>query len=240
MSNSGKLALQLRAAPRAARPTTKLGAALSGGRLGATRGRDRRGIGQAESAGGDSKSGRQRQPRAHGAPGEAGREAGKGRGSETGAGARNPRRQGLRARGGAPGLAPSALWCVPPPDDWRVAVGGGCAGEGQGPEVPEHRDRARASLAGCGNDGPLLGERAGRQPRGAGRGSAADERQRPPRRDRGRCVHVRDSVRTVPGPVPASSACAVCLRPRAGGRMCSRASVPLILPGACVRACVSV
>lgn len=47
----------------------------------------------------------------------------------------------------------------------------------------------------------------------------ASERQRSPRRGWGGGVQVRDSVRTVPGPVPVSRACAVCLRPRAGVRV---------------------
>lgn len=74
MSNSGKLALQLCAAPCAARPTTKLGASLSGTKLGATGCRDRRGDGPGRGLG--QQPGRQRDPRVPGAPGEAGREAG--------------------------------------------------------------------------------------------------------------------------------------------------------------------
>ena len=84
----------------------------------------------------------------------------------------------------------------------------------------------------------LMGPFWGRGPRSGEVGqegaARAGERQRPPRRGRGRCVQVRDSVRTVPGPVPAGRACAVCLRPRAGVRVCSLASVLGILPAACL------
>lgn len=83
--------------------------------------------------------------------------------------------------------------------------------------------------------GPFWGRARGGGRAGQEGAAQAGERQRPPRRGRGRCVHVRDSVRTVPGPVPAGRACAVCLRPKAGVRVCSRASVARILPGACVR-----
>lgn len=51
MSNSGKLALQLGAAHRAARPTTELGASLPGAWLGATRCWDRRGHGRGRGPG---------------------------------------------------------------------------------------------------------------------------------------------------------------------------------------------
>ena len=128
MSNSGKLALQLGAAPSAARPTTTLGASLRRSGLGATRGRDRRGR-LTEARAEENSSDGSGTPCVPGTPGEARREAGKGRGTSA---------QGKRAAG-----SPRS-WNVPGAGRWaplsrcyrgslaRTAGLGGCRGEGGG------------------------------------------------------------------------------------------------------------
>lgn len=139
-------------------------------------------------------------------------------------------RAGLRARSVGDRMFPS--------------LGPGVGG-GKGSRSGWDRDPAKARGVGWGWGRALLPLAPAGEPRSREEGAArAGERQRPPRRGRGRCLHVRDSVRTVPGPVPAGRVCAVCLRPRAAGvRVCSLASVLGILPGACARgvpcACVS-
>lgn len=167
-----------------------------------------------------------------GTPGEAGREAGEGRGTSA---------QGQGAAGSprswnVPGAGPRARLgrCYRGSLAWTAGLGG-CRGGGRGRRSCETETRPKRTWRGAGLMGPFWG----RGPRGGEvrqEGAArAGERQRPPRRGRGRCVQVRDSVRTVPGPMPAGRACAVCLRPRAGVRVCSLASVLGILPGACLR-----
>lgn len=226
MSNSGKLALQLRAALRAARPTTKLRAALRGVRLGETCGLHRRGDRPGRGPG--QQPGRQRTLRVPGAPGEAGREAGEGRARARGTAGR----QGLRAPGtclgrGSGARSVSVPVCPSPGHGWREGEDRQrCWGTETGPKEAWWSAVVMGLFW-----GPAAGGGETRQEGTAQSG----RRQRPPRRGRGRCVHVRDSVRTVPGPVPVGRACAVCLRPRAGVCLCPRASLLGILPCACAR-----
>lgn len=119
MSNSGKRSVQLRAASRAARPTTKLGASLRepGAGLGAAGGQDRRG--DAPGSGLGQQLGRQRDPRVPGAPGEAGPRRGEERGSGAGTGARGSEAAGFPHPETVPGAGRQGrrCWCSvsPPP-----------------------------------------------------------------------------------------------------------------------------
>ena len=155
-----------------------------------------------------------------GTPGEARREAGEGRGtSAQGQGvAGSPRSWNMPGPGRRARLSRCHRGSLA-----RTAGLGGCRGGGGAGERRRScgtETRPKRTWRGAGLMGPFWG----RGPRGGEVGqegaARAGERQRPPRRGRGRCVQVRDSVRTVPGPVPAGRACAVCLRPRAGGSAC--------------------
>lgn len=153
MSNSGKLALQLCAAPSAARPTTKLRAALAGAGLKATCGWDQRGDGAGFGPG--QQLGQQRDPRVPGTPGEAGRESGESRGFRSRTGARAPE----AARSPRPRNVPGAERRGPFRRCSRRHLAGtaGMGREGQEAEVRWDRDAAEASLAGPGGRAPFGG-----------------------------------------------------------------------------------
>lgn len=167
MSNSGKLALQLCAAPRASRRTTKLGASLPQARLRATRGRDWRGDGPGRGPGQQPE--RQRDPRVPGAPGKADREAGEYAGPERGRARGAWSRQGLCAPGTCLGRGSGARSVgapVYPSPGWLLCR------KGRGTEVRGSRC-GRSKLGRVqGGDGSFLGALAGRRRSAAGRGSA--------------------------------------------------------------------
>lgn len=214
MSNSGKLALQLRAAsaPCAALPTTKLSAALPSARFRATCDSERRGDGPERGPGqrpGQRRDARVRVRRAKRAQRRV-RNAGPGGRC---AGPRGGRVSRPRTRlGWAPGPDPSGLSGL-----HRPTARGGGGGSGRPGDA---EDGAKASSAEWGwRRGPFPGR--GRGGGGAGEEGAAqagDLRVRPA--GAGALCSYVTSVGTGPGPAPAGGACAVCLRLRAGGRAC--------------------